>query len=55
LNYSAHAKFVNRELDKLEAEEKKDAAPVTENDSAGEVVPAPDVTPAAVAEQPAAA
>jgi len=46
---------VNRELDKLEAEEKKDAVPVTENDSAGEAVPAPDATPAAVAEQPAAA
>jgi thioredoxin-dependent peroxiredoxin len=35
LNYNAHAKFAEKEVDKLEAEEKKDAAPATQDESAG--------------------
>lgn len=30
LNFSAHAKFVHKELDKLDAEEKNDEAPTTD-------------------------
>jgi peroxiredoxin Q/BCP len=48
MNFAAHAKFVNKELDKLEAEEKKDEAPTAANEQP--VEPASEATdPVAVA------
>jgi hypothetical protein len=56
LNYNAHAKFANKEVDKLEAEEKKDVAPATQDESAaGEAAPAPDATAATEADPAATA
>jgi hypothetical protein len=55
LNYNAHAKFANKEVDKLEAEEKKDVAPATQDESAGEAVPAPDAAAATEADPAATA
>lgn len=53
MNFGAHVKFVNKELDKLEAEEKKEAA-VTKLPSTTEAVvdPEPEVSPATATEQP---
>jgi len=50
LNYNAHAKFANKEVDKLEAEEKKDVAPATKDESVGEALPAPDAAAATEAD-----
>lgn len=54
MNFGAHAKFVHKELDKLDAEEKKDEAPAIDEPVA-EPAPATEATtPARATEEPEA-